>query len=79
MHIQGLSLTGAASEVTSPHEQANIVRLMKERFPEAASILQPEPLSLKLFRVRPTLVSILDYTKGFGHTELVAIGADDMA
>jgi nitroimidazol reductase NimA-like FMN-containing flavoprotein (pyridoxamine 5'-phosphate oxidase superfamily) len=78
MHIQGLSLGGAASEVTSPHEQANVMKLMMERFPEAASIPQPEPLSLKLFRVRPSLVSILDYTQGFGHTDLVAIGADDI-
>jgi hypothetical protein len=35
-------------------------------------------MSLKLFRVRPSLVSILDYTQGFGHTDLVAIGADDI-
>jgi len=78
MHIQGLSLAGAASEVTSPHEQANVMKLMMQRFPEAASIAQPEPLSLELFRVRPSLVSILDYTQGFGHTDLVAIGADDI-
>jgi nitroimidazol reductase NimA-like FMN-containing flavoprotein (pyridoxamine 5'-phosphate oxidase superfamily) len=78
MHIRGLSLAGAASEVHSPAEQASVTKLMLERFPEAASIPQPEPLSLKLFRVRPSLVSILDYTEGFGHTDLVAIGADDI-
>src|SRR5262249_45150769 len=78
MHIQGLSLAGAASEVTSPHEKESITKLMLERFPQAAGIQQAEPLSLKLFRVRPSLVSILDYTKGFGHTDLIAIGADDI-
>jgi general stress protein 26 len=78
MHIQGLSLSGGVSEVTSPGEKDGIVKLMLERFPEAAGIEQPEQLSLKLYRVRPSLVSILDYTQGFGHTELVAIGADDI-
>ena len=78
MHIQGLSLAGAASEVTSAHEKESITKLMRERFPEAAGIQQAEPLPLNLFRVRPSLVSILDYTKGFGHTDLVAIGADDI-
>jgi len=78
MHIQGLSMAGAASEVHSPSEQASVTSLMLARFPEAARIQQVEPLSLKLFRVRPSLVSILDYTQGFGHTDLVAIGADDI-
>ena len=79
MHIQGLSLAGAAGEVTLPREKDRITKLMLERFPEASTIPQPEPLSLKLFRVRPSLISILDYTKGFGHTDLIAIGADDIA
>jgi hypothetical protein len=78
MHIQGLSLAGAASEVHLPAEQASVTKLMLQRFPEAANIPQPEPLSLKLFRVRLSLASILDYTQGFGHTDLVAIGADDI-
>jgi hypothetical protein len=26
-------------------------------------------------RVRPTVISVLDYTQGFGHTELVKIDA----
>jgi len=78
MQIQGLSLAGTAGEVTSPREKDSVTELMLKRFPEAATIPQPEPLSLKLFRVRPSLVSILDYTKGFGHTDLVAIGADDI-
>lgn len=78
MQIQGLSLAGTAGEVTSPREKDGVTELMLKRFPEAATIPQPEPLSLKLFRVRPSLVSILDYTKGFGHTDLVAIGADDI-
>jgi general stress protein 26 len=78
MHIQGLSLAGTASEVHSAGEKAAIGKLMFARFPEAANIQPPEPGAMKLFRVRPSLVSILDYTQRFGHTELIAIGADDI-
>jgi len=30
---------------------------------------------MELFRVRPEIVSILDYRKGFGHTDLVKVVA----
>ena len=33
----------------------------------------------KVMRVRPTVLSILDYSKGFGHTDLVSIEAGDIA
>jgi len=31
----------------------------------------PAPEDVALFRVVPEIVSVLDYTKGFGHTDLV--------
>jgi general stress protein 26 len=77
-HIRGLSLAGVASEVTTAPEKASVAKLMLERFPEIAGMEQPDPAMVKLFRVRPTLVSILDYQQGFGHTDLVAVGADDI-
>jgi general stress protein 26 len=78
LHIRGLSLAGVASEVTTATEKGSVAKLMLERFPEIASIDPPDPAAVKLFRVRPTLVSILDYQQGFGHTDLIAIGADDI-
>ena len=78
MHIQGLSMAGTATEITLQRERDAVGKLMFARFPEAATIQPPEPGAMKLFRVRPSLVSILDYTQGFGHTDLVAIGADDI-
>jgi hypothetical protein len=32
----------------------------------------PGPEDVALFRVVPEIVSVLDYTKGFAHTDLVA-------
>lgn len=78
LHIHGLSLTGVASEVTTAAEKAAVGKLMLERFPQISNVDQTGTEAVKLFRVRPTLVSILDYGKGFGHTDLIAVGADDI-
>jgi hypothetical protein len=32
----------------------------------------PTPDQVRLFRVKPEVISVLDYTKGFGHTDLVS-------
>jgi hypothetical protein len=29
-------------------------------------------LAMDIFRVTPSVISVLDYTKGFGHSDLVA-------
>jgi hypothetical protein len=31
----------------------------------------PTSADVRIFRVTPTVISVLDYTKGFGHTDLV--------
>jgi hypothetical protein len=33
----------------------------------------PGPEEVRIFRVTPTVISVLDYSKGFGHTDLVSI------
>jgi hypothetical protein len=33
-------------------------------------IQMPGPDDVRLFRLRPTVISVLDYSKGFGHTDL---------
>ena len=33
----------------------------------------PTPDQIHIFRVTPSFISVLDYTKGFGHTDLVTV------
>jgi hypothetical protein len=33
----------------------------------------PKPEDVRIFRVTPTVISVLDYSKGFAHTDLVAV------
>jgi hypothetical protein len=34
---------------------------------------QPEPGQVRVFRLEPKVISVLDYAKGFGHTDLVTV------
>jgi hypothetical protein len=46
---------------------------MSQKYPEQTIPLpgpMPTPDDVRIFRVTPTVISVLDYTKGFGHTDL---------
>ncbi|MCY6379655.1 pyridoxamine 5'-phosphate oxidase family protein [Hoeflea prorocentri] len=72
--IESLSMGGLALRVTDPAEQEKIGELLMEKFPEAAQY-EPEDTDVELafFRVEPRVVSLLDYSKGFGHTETLTV------
>ncbi|MBG9390531.1 hypothetical protein [Caenimonas aquaedulcis] len=40
--------------------------------PHPASMKMPAPGEVAVFRVVAEVISVLDYTKGFAHTDLVA-------
>lgn len=69
--IQGLSLGGLASEVTDGAEFAKIGALMTKKFPIVSSMPMPDLGDFAGVKVVPKVLSILDYTKGFGHSDLV--------
>lgn len=73
MEITGLSMAGHAQRITDPVEAEKVLRLIMRRYPEQAAMNLPMPATsdVALFRVIPTVISVLDYTKGFAHTDLV--------
>ncbi|MFZ3007375.1 MAG: pyridoxamine 5'-phosphate oxidase family protein [Phenylobacterium sp.] len=71
--IRGLSLGGLATEVTDPDDLARIGLLFLEKFPEVAQYVSSPAGEMAMFRLRPQVISVLDYRKGFGHTELVQV------
>lgn len=75
MKIAGLSLAARARPVTDRAEAEKALRMLMSRYPEQKvepPLAMPTPDEVALFRVTPTVVSVLDYSKGFGHTDLVA-------
>ena len=73
--IRGLSIGGRAELVTDAQELGEASQLMFEKFPQIARYAPAELEEIVLFRVTPEIVSVLDYRKRFGHTDLVKVVA----
>jgi nitroimidazol reductase NimA-like FMN-containing flavoprotein (pyridoxamine 5'-phosphate oxidase superfamily) len=74
MAITGLSMAARAQAVTDRAEVERILRLLPLKYPEQTSplpVTMPTPDDIRIFRVTPTVISVLDYSRGFGHTDLV--------
>ena len=71
--IRGLSIGGRAERVTDSQEVDQVSRLMFEKFPQIAGYAPAELEEIVLFRVMSEVISVLDYRKGFGHTDLVKV------
>jgi len=76
--IKGLSLAGRALVVDDIGEMEHAGDLLRRRYPEYRIMPPPNPAEVALIRVTPELVSILDYSKGFGHTDLVRVTEQDL-
>jgi general stress protein 26 len=73
--IRGLSIGGKAELVTDPEDIDQVAQLMFQKFPQIAGYAPTELDEIVLFRVTPEIISVLDYRKGFGHTDLVKVVA----
>lgn len=72
--IRGVSIGGRAVRVTDPDEAGKVGALMLRKFPQITNYqVFGAAMDMTLFRVSPEVVSVLDYSKGFGHTELVRL------
>lgn len=75
MEITGLSMAARAQVVVDPIEAEKALHMLMLKYQEQQESLplpMPTPEDVRIFRVTPVVISVLDYTKGFGHTELVA-------
>jgi len=73
MEITGLSMAARAQAVVDASEGEKALRLLMQKHPEQKSFPQPVPkfAEVRIFRLTPTVISVLDYSKGFGPTDLV--------
>jgi len=72
MATTGLSMAARAQAVAERDEAVKVLRMLQMKFPgfsQPLPMLSPE--NTKIFWVTPTVISVLDYSKGFGHTDLV--------
>ncbi|AOJ91125.1 pyridoxamine 5'-phosphate oxidase [Burkholderia sp. MSMB0856] len=72
MAITGLSMAAHAQPVTDRAEAEKVLRMLPLKYPDmqAPPMPMPSPDEVRIFRVIPTVISVLDYSQGFGHTDL---------
>jgi len=72
--IRGVSMGATAQRVTDPHAVERVAQLMLKKFPQVAQYASSYSMAgVAFYRVQPKVVSILDYRKAFGHTDLVFV------
>lgn len=91
LDIKGLSFAAKASVVSDPSEIEHVCELRLKRYPEYAAVPPPvvqagraQRISTRpssnviLLRLAPEIISVLDYSKGFGNADLVTFSERDL-
>ena len=74
--IRGLSLGARAERLTDERQITHAAQLLVKKFPRGIAEYASDGLEgVALFRIVPEIVSVLDYRKGFGHTDLVSVSS----
>ena len=68
-----------ASEVTDAKQREDAWRGLMERHPNLADFELPEPSEAAMMRAALRYVSILDFSKGFGHTDALTVAPGGVA
>ena len=73
--IKGLSMGGMATVLSDPDAIAKATVCLGAKFPEMHEwVTATEDMSAAAFvEIIPQIISILNYAKGFGHTDLVSV------
>jgi general stress protein 26 len=66
--IKGLSMAADAEVLTDRDEARRVAALLSKKFPQWGAV---PPDDVRFVKVVPKVISVLDYTQGFGHTDLV--------
>jgi len=76
LQYKGLSLSGHATVVESSGQIERLRAVVLSRNPQYKEFPAPDPTMIAVLSVKPEVVSIIDYSKGFGHSDLVRISQD---
>ena len=79
LSIKGLSMAARALVIEDSSEVDHATELLRHRYPEYKVLPRPNPAEVPLIRITPEVISILDYSKGFGHADLVTVSDRDLA
>jgi nitroimidazol reductase NimA-like FMN-containing flavoprotein (pyridoxamine 5'-phosphate oxidase superfamily) len=77
--IRALSIAARASEVRDARQRERAVGLLLQRHPGLQQLEPPTPEHSAVMRANPEIMTILDYSKGFGHADLLTVGPGGLA
>jgi hypothetical protein len=67
-------MAALAEILTSRSEIQRVARLVKKKFPSLIDFSDPErDRGWAFLKIVPHVISVIDYSKGFGHTVLVKL------
>ena len=71
--IKALSIAANASEVRDPAQREHAIDLGLQRHPALAKLGRPNLAHSAVMRAYCSIVTILDYSKGFGHADMLTV------
>jgi hypothetical protein len=74
----GLSMAARVWEVTNPEHRDEAYRVLTERHPAFKGFPFPDWEGAALMQAVPQVISIVNFTKGYGHTDAMTVGAGDL-
>ena len=69
--IKGLSMGARARVLSKRGDVTRALKLLARKFPEMRKLTPDDLAETAFVKVTPKVISVLDYSKGFGHTDLV--------
>jgi hypothetical protein len=76
IHFEGLSMSARAIESRDEPYRADMLAQMRARHPGYFDTPASDMSRSALFRALPQVISIVDFSKGLGHSDVVTVGAD---
>jgi general stress protein 26 len=75
-HFEGLSMSARAIEPQDEPYRSDIVEQMRAHHPEYFDSEASDMSRSAVFRALPEVISIIDFSKGLGHSDVVKVNAD---
>ena len=71
--LKGLSMSGHARRIKEKTTAALVAKRLFSELPQSRRFVPEDPASLAVFEVKPIVISIIDYSKGFGTSQLISV------
>lgn len=73
--IRGLSIAAHVSEVSDPEQRDRALERLLDQHPGLKRLETPSLTDdMVVMRAAPAIITIIDYSKGFGHSDLLSVG-----